>query len=141
MSNETLTTMHEQELFGMAPTPHLEQAIVGWAGDDEQADIGSQDNDGTTLVKVTLVRGAMPDADAEDGPPRGHRTMARLSGFPFWCIPPKGMQCLVAIPHGQETTTGAGVIVALPGANPFTQFSKDRAKCDVGPDMYSRVAV
>ena len=113
----------------------IEQAIVGWEGDDDQADIGSESNDGTTLIKVQLVRGSHPSSTPQEGVAKGPKVLARLSGYPFWCIPPKGMQCVVAVPSEHDTVPGSHVIIALPGANPFTQFSKDRAKLDVGPDM------
>ena len=113
----------------------IEAGTIGWDGDDDVADIGTEDNDGTTLIKVQLFRGIDPTQPPIDGQATGHKILARLSGFPFWAIPPKGMQCFVAFPAGFATTPGAGVIVALPGANPFVQFSSSRAKIDVGRDQ------
>lgn len=124
------------DILPRALPPIIEAGTIGWLDDDEHADLGTQDNDGTTLIKVQLYRGIDPLKEPHpDGRAQGHKIVARLSGFPFWAIPPKGMQAFVAFPGGFATTPGAGVIIALPGANPFVQFSESRAKIDVGRDQ------
>lgn len=126
----------DHELLPRNLPPIIEAGTIGWVDDDEHADLGTSDNDGTTLIKVQLFRGIDPLKEPDpDGRAQGHKIIARLSGFPFWAIPPKGMQCFVAFPGGFATTPGAGVIFALPGANPFVQFSPTRAKIDVGRDQ------
>lgn len=125
------------ELFGgPGSTPAvIEAGTIGWDSEADVADMGTEANDGTTLVRVQLFRGKDPTADVQPGVAQGHKILARLNGFPFWCVPPRGLQCYVAFPAGFGLTPGAGVIIALPGANPFVQFSKSRAKLDVGPEM------
>lgn len=134
---ESAGVINFADLFGQDSTEpaSLEVGTVGWDNDAEQADLGTQQNDGTTLVKVQLFRGKDPTSDITPGRGQGYRIYARLNGWPFWAIPPKGMQCVVGFPAGFATTPGAGIILALPGPNPFVQFSKTRAKVDVGPDM------
>lgn len=112
----------------------IEAGMIGWDDESEVALMGTEDNDGTTLIKVQLFRGIDPLREP-NGRAQGHKILARLSGFPFWAIPPKDMQCFVGFPAGFGTTPGAGVIIALPGANPFVQFSETRAKIDVGRDQ------
>lgn len=129
-------TLPDSDAIPRQPTPLIEAGTIGWEGDSDVAELGSADNDGTTLVKVQLYRGIDPlQEPSADGSAQGHKILARLSGFPFWAIPPKGMQCFVAFPAGFATTPGVGVIIALPGANPFVQFSASRAKIDVGRDQ------
>ena len=126
-------TTNESDLIGAAPTAmSLELGVVGW-DEDDSADLG-QNADGVTLVEVTLLRGGDPVVEFETGKVAGHRILARLSGFPFWAIPPRGMQVLVAFPGGFGETPGAGVIIGCPGPNPAVQFSKTRDKLDVGPE-------
>lgn len=128
-------TLPDSDVLQKPQIPFVEAGTVGWDGEDDVADLGSEDNDGTTLIKVQLFRGIDPTREPVENQALGHKILARLSGFPFWAIPPKGMQCYVAFPAGFATTPGAGVIIALPGANPFVQFSATRAKIDVGRDQ------
>jgi len=122
-------------LGGPERPPAVEAGTIGWDGEADVADQGTEANGGTTLVRVTLYRGKVPTDEVKAGVAQGHRILARLNGWPFWAIPPAGLQCYVMFPSGFETTVGAGVIAALPGANPFVQFSKTRAKIDVGEDQ------
>lgn len=133
---ESAGVINELELFPADRTadPGVEVGTVGWDGEDEHADVGTQENGGVTLIKVQLYRGKDSTSDVKPGVAQGHKILARLNGYPLWVIPPRGLECMVLFPGGFATTPGAGVIVALPGANPYVQFSKTRAKLDVGED-------
>lgn len=125
--------LNESDLFPEAGgPPAVEAGIIGWDGEDEVADVGDDSNGGVTLIRVQLFRGKDATSDVKPGVAQGHRILARMNGWPLWAIPPKGLQCYVMFPSGFEEAPGAGVIAALPGANPFVQFSKTRTKLDVG---------
>jgi hypothetical protein len=127
--------INESDLFPHGTPPAVEAGMIGWEDEEEVADVGVEGNGGVTLIRVQLYRGKDATSDVKPDEAQGHKILARLNGFPFWCIPPKGLQCYVMFPGGFESTPGAGVIAALPGANPFVQFSKTRAKLDVGEDQ------
>jgi len=128
--------LNESDLFsGEAGPPAVEAGIIGWDGEDDVADVGDETNGGVTLIRVQLFRGKDATSDVKPNVAQGHKILARMNGWPLWAIPPKGLQCYVMFPSGFETAPGAGVIAALPGANPFVQFSKTRTKLDVGADQ------
>ena len=127
--------LNEADLFPETSPPAVEAGVIGWDGEDDVADVGTEANGGVTLIRVQLFRGKDATSDVKPGVAQGHRILARMNGFPLWAIPPKGMQCYVMFPSGFESAPGAGVIAALPGANPFVQFAKTRTKLDVGEDQ------
>ncbi len=52
---------NEQDIFGPRDEPLVfEPGTVGWDDTDEHFDVGTADNDGNTLVRVTLFRGRDP---------------------------------------------------------------------------------
>lgn len=116
------------------PDLAIELGTVGWFGDDDHADLGTEDNDGTSLVKVTLLRGQQPYDQMEPGQARGHRVLARVMGPAFY-VPPVGTEVVVAFPGGFGMTPGAAIILGTLGRTPSIQFGKQKAKMDVGPDQ------
>lgn len=116
------------------PELAIELGTVGWFGDDDHADLGTEDNDGTSLVKVTLYRGQQPYDQMEPGQARGHRVLARVMGPAFY-VPPVGTEVVVAFPGGFGLTPGAAIILGTLGRTPSIQFGKQKAKLDVGPDQ------
>lgn len=127
--------LNESDLFPEAGPPAIEAGIIGWEDQDDVADMGDDSNGGVTLIRVQLFRGKDATSDVKPGVAQGHRILARMNGWPIWAIPPKGLQCYVMFPSGFGDAPGAGVIAGLPGANPFVQFSKTRAKLDMGEDQ------
>ncbi len=115
---------------GLSETPSLHNGTVGWFGDATHFDIGTEDNDGVCLVKVTLVAGhPRGEPRSPDGRANGHRILAQLS-MPEWRIPKPGERCMVAFANGMDDSPGAGIIIAYPGKNPIRQFAEDRAMLD-----------
>lgn len=126
-------TINEQVVRGERRTPELELGVVGWPGEDTVCDIGSADNDGRTLVRVTLHRGGGPGDEPKPGEAAGYRVSVRVTG-PLFYVPPKGSEVLVAFPSGFGMAPGAGVLLCTTGATPAEQFSETQAKLDVGAD-------
>jgi len=109
---------------------------VGWEGDAEFVDFGTDENKGYTFVKVQLFDG-MRDTTKPLTPELGQGTkiICHLSGSLFR-IPKKGTRVFVAIPDGMENVTGAGVIFATIEKSPTSQFAKDRVVVDYGSDVH-----
>ena len=132
MNSENL---NEQDLFRAPDEPLVfEPGVVGWDDTDEHADLGTPDNDGNTLVRVTLFRGRQsgtppPPAGQADG----HRVLAQLGGG-FFRVPPKGTRVMVGFFTAFATAPGAAVILGTLERAPDAQFSATKAKIDVGAD-------
>lgn len=112
----------------------IELGTVGWYGEEDHSDLGTDENDGTSLVKVTLYRGQQAYDHMEPGAARGHRVLARVMGPAFY-VPPIGTEVVVAFPGGFGLTPGAAIIMGTLGRTPSIQFGKQKAKLDVGPDQ------
>jgi hypothetical protein len=125
---------NEQDLFGAADPLVFEPGTVGWDDTGEHFDAGTADNDGNTLVRVTLFRGRDPSVAPKAGVASGHRILAQLGGGLFR-IPPKGTRVMVGFPTAFATTPGAAVILCTCEASPDSQFGAGKAKLDVGPDQ------
>jgi hypothetical protein len=127
---------NEHDLFRADGEPLLfEPGVVGWDQDDAHADLGTADNDGNTLVKVTLFRGRDPaTSPPAAGVADGHRVLAQLGAGLFW-VPPKGSRVMVGFPSAFATSPGAAFVVSVQATSPSNQFGLSRAKLDVGPDQ------
>jgi hypothetical protein len=113
----------------------LEIGTVGWEDDQGSvSDLDTTAQDGTTLVKVQLFRGRQNAKAVKPGVAQGIKILAQLSG-PLWTVPARGQRVFVAIPNGMESTPGVGVIVAMPGPAPTTQYGTSKTKMDLGPDQ------
>lgn len=108
---------------------------VGWDDREEWYDQGSDENDGHTLVFVTLYRGKDPDVRPKAGVAHGQKIICHISDA-LSRIPPKGARCYVIIPHGMEDAVGAGCIVACVSKSPTVQFDANRVVMDFGPDTH-----
>lgn len=124
-------------LYGQANTGAVQCEIgtVGWDSTDAYFEKGTGDNDGHTLVYVTLYRGKDPATRPEKGKAHGMKILCHISDTIFR-IPKPGTRCYVLIPHGQEELPGAGVIVACISKSPTSQFEKDRVVMDFGADTH-----
>jgi len=115
----------------------IELGTVGWNDGSEHFELGTEENDGHTLVKVTLFRGRRADEATKDkARAQGVQLLCRISA-PLWFIPDDGAQVLVAIPAGFALTPGAPMIIGAPGRNPTKQFAKNAGKdviLDLGED-------
>ena len=126
---------NEQDIFGPRDEPLVfEPGTVGWDDTDEHFDVGTADNDGNTLVRVTLFRGRDPNVRPRRGVADGHRILAQLGGGLFR-IPPKGTRVMVGFPTAFATSPGAAFIVCTSERSPDSQFGAGKAKLDVGPDQ------
>lgn len=137
MNPESAKTIFEQEILPTttAPLPVVARGIVGWKDADEHADLGkSTTNDGHTLVRVTLHRGAPPVKKTDEKAANGIQILCKVGG-PFYWIPAKGTPVIVLFPDGDTTSPGSGVIACSDGPSPDIQFSKTGAKLDLGPNQ------
>lgn len=117
----TTTDVDAEELFGAqaSRSPICERGTVGWAGDDEVADLGSDANGNATYIKVTLASGAASGKPvADDGGANGHQILCRVS-MPLYFIPPKGTPCYVLFPEGLSESPGTGLILPIAGPHPL----------------------
>lgn len=107
---------------------------VGWAGDDPHFE---KDQDGYTLVKVTLFAGrkfTKPMANPKVA--EGHKILCHISGGLFR-IPPVGTRVHVSIPDGMENSVGAGCIIAtIEPTVGIDQHEDDRVVLTFGPDTH-----
>lgn len=107
---------------------------IGWEDEDDYSFLGSEENDGHTLVRVQLFEGRDHTKTLNPDRAQGQRIICHLSGGMFR-IPPKDTRVLVAIPNGMDHVVGAGLIIASYERSPTNQFSNTRAKMDFGPDV------
>lgn len=108
----------------------VEIGTVGWASRSDWFEKGTGENDGHTLVFVTLRPRTPSSVEGE-----GREILCHIADGCFR-IPPKGARCYVIIPHGLEEAPGAGVIVACVSPSPTTQFEEDRVVIDYGPTVH-----
>ena len=127
-------SFNERTVIRPDKSPELEVGVVGWPGNDDICSIGTEDNDGRTLVRVTLYRGATPGDEPAPGEAAGYQVTVRTSG-PLYHVPPKGTEVIVAFPGGFGMAPGSGVLLASVGPTPGIQFRGNKAKLDVGPDQ------
>lgn len=104
---------------------------VGWEEDDDTSyfDLGSDSNDGFTLVHVQMFEGRDPTEPLK----------TRAQGTKLIChinagqrVPPRDTRCYVLIPAGMEMTPGAGVIVATVEKTLDGRLDADRTVMDYG---------
>ncbi len=129
--------MFTEEMFApQGSGAQIVMGTVGWEGDTEYVDFGTDENKGYTFVKVQLF-----DGQRDDTKPltptlgQGTKITCHLSGGLFR-VPAKGTRVFVAIPEGMDNVTGAGVIFATIEPSPTSQFHKDRAVLDFGTDTH-----
>lgn len=84
---------------------------VGWEDEDEYEFVGSDDNDGHTLVRVQLFEGRDLTRPLNPNRAQGYKLACHLSGH-ITRTPPKNTRVYVAVPKGMEHVDGAGVIFA-----------------------------
>ncbi|KAJ8134485.1 hypothetical protein OY671_012302, partial [Metschnikowia pulcherrima] len=125
---------NEQDILAGGEALVFEPGTVGWDDAGDHFDLGTYDNDGSTLVRVTLFRGRDSSVRPVPGQADGHRILAQLGGGLFR-IPPKGTRVMVGFPTAFATTPGAAVILCTCEPSPDSQFGAGKAKLDVGPDQ------
>lgn len=91
----------------------VELGTVGHSDKAGHYEVGTGENDGNTLVFVTLFRGRDPDVEQTPEFAQGIQVVARIHSDGL--IPKKGSQVLVARPAGIDGP-GAWHIIANPGA-------------------------
>ncbi len=112
-----------------------ELGTVGWEGDtdDSYCSLGlAEENDGHTLVNITLFRGKDQGVTTRVGVAQGRQIRAMPSG-PVWHIPPRGAQVLVIFPGGMDLTPGAGTFF-LRGRTPAGEFNRKKTTFEVPAD-------
>lgn len=115
----------------------IEIGTVGWEGRDEHVEFGTGDNDGFTLVCVTLYRGRQQGTPVKKGVGQGHEIRCHISSLAGARVPAKGTRVLVAIPFGMDQSAGAGVIIAtIEKTAEKDQLTDDRVVLDYGPDTH-----
>lgn len=115
-------------------TGSIERGTVGWST-GEHADLGTDDNDGHTLVHVTLFTGHDPTRPRVEGRAQGKRILCQLGGGVF-DVPPEGTPVVVAVPAGMAAIPGGPVIIATVRKNPTAQYAEDRSVIDYGPNKH-----
>lgn len=108
---------------------------VGWEGFDNHFSKGTDGNDGHTFVYVQLYSGRDHSKKKTPSIGQGKQIVCHLSSSIFR-IPPKGTRVYIAMPTGQDTAVGSGVIFATVEKSPTIQFEEDRAVLDYGPDTH-----
>jgi len=131
---------HEDDLTGAAKDyahPACLVGTVGWDGREEHAELGTDDNDGHTLVCVTLYEGKTPGVETKVGVAQGYQIRCHISALTGIRVPPKGTRVYVLFPHGMTQVPGAGVIVAtIEKTASRDQFTTDRVVIDYGADTH-----
>ncbi len=115
----------DEDLYGTArdyASSLVQLGTVGWANVEEHVLLGDLDNDGHTLIRVTLYAGRTQGTPAVAGVADGHEILCHAADGVFR-IPPKGARAYVIIPAGMEGLTGAGVIVAT--VNPGLELKRN----------------
>lgn len=115
----------------------IEHGTIGWSTKDDHAFVGNTaENDGYTMLFVTLFRGrdiTKPIKDPKIA--EGHRITAMMSSA-LGRIPPKGTRVLVATPDDAVDGPGMGMVIAYAEKNVSPQLSKNRAVLDFGNQDY-----
>lgn len=126
--------INEMDLFGKeSEGSGLEWGTVGHDDAEVHYDLGTPENDGNVLVRVTLFIGRDRSKPTTPGLAQGHQILCQVSSM-VYRIPPPGTRVLVAFPGGLRQVAGSGVIIATLEKAPANQFSSTRAKLDYGPD-------
>jgi hypothetical protein len=101
------------------PSSPLAWGTIGWDGDGGKFyDLGSADDDGSLLVRVTLFRGRdQSKVLAQDGMAQGQQLLSKIAST-FVHIPPRGSRVLVALPEPFGSAPGGSMIIAADNANP-----------------------
>ncbi len=107
---------------------------MGWDGEDEYAFIGTEQDDGHTLVRVQLFDGRDITKPLKSRA-QGHKIICQLSGGLFR-VPDRDTRVYVICPKGMEHAPGAAIIIATVEKNPTEQFDNDRAMMDYGPNAH-----
>jgi hypothetical protein len=107
---------------------------VGWTGEDPHFE---KDQDGYTVVKVTLFAGRDFTKDIEDPTvAQGQKILCHISGGIFR-VPPPGTRVYVAMPDGMEEAVGSGCIIAtVEKTAALDQHEDDRVVMDFGTDTH-----
>lgn len=120
--------LSEEEFFGKADQRHfLEWGTVGWHNDpDVLVNLGKDEDDGVTCVKVTLFEGAPAGKrQQDDGSANGIQVIVQPMG-PGWHIPDKGERVVVAFPRGDIQKPGNGLILGVAGVSPDKRFGRQK---------------
>lgn len=125
----------ESLVFGNDSGSQILMGSIGWENEEDYYFLGTDANDGHTLIRVQLFDGRDYSQPLNPDRAQGHRIVCHISGGIFR-IPPKDTRVFVAVPRGMEHVPGAGVIFATVEKNPTTQFTADRAVIDFGPDVH-----
>lgn len=122
-----------QDQHGHDEIPQITCAsgTVGWKGQAEIVEFGALDNDGRTLVRVTLHHGRDPYVASQPGEAAGLEVLAQV-GWPFFIVPPRGAGVVVAFPDGNIQGQGAGCIVFVYGKSPLKRFEENRVNLNFG---------
>lgn len=109
---------------------------IGWDNAESPFDLGSEENDGFTLIRVQLFAGRDQSKDRDtSGSAQGYRLLCTVADHVQMFGPPrKGDRCYVLLPAGHEQTPGAGLVVAIVSRAPTTQYGANRGKIDLGAD-------
>ncbi len=114
-----------------------EIGTVGWFDQEEHVDFGTAENDGHTLIRVTLFAGKMAGEAITPGVAQGRQILVHMNALAGMRVPPKGMHVFVQFPAGMEFAPGAGVIIAgIEKTFERDQLAKDRVVLDFGEDVH-----
>lgn len=120
---------------GHSDSSQIRMGSVGWEGEDDYMFLGSDENDGHTLIRVQLFDGRDTTKPINPNRAQGHKIVCHLSGG-IYRVPKKDTRVLVACPKGMEDVVGASVLLATIEPSPTLQFADDRAVMDYGPDVH-----
>jgi hypothetical protein len=96
----------------------LAWGTVGWSEDGGTFyELGSAQDDGAILVRVTLFRGRDPTKPLDATKAQGSEILCKL-GSNFIQIPPRLSRVLVGSPEGMGKVPGGSVIILADNANP-----------------------
>ncbi len=125
--------LNDSDLRSEPQIQSIYRGVVGWKDSDTHFDLGTTDNDGHTLVKVTLNAGKGAGTPVE-GQAHGLQILCQSLG-PLYFIPPNGTSVIVCFPEGEMDSIGAGFILGSTGQSPSIQFKGTRAVLDFGPNV------
>lgn len=121
-----------EALFHKEASPQIMQGSIGWEDEEEYAFLGTDENDGHTLVRVQLFEGRDHTKPLNPKRAQGHKIICHLSGLLGHRVPPKDTRCMVACAPGMDNVPGGGIIIATVEKSNPDQFQKDRAVLDYG---------
>lgn len=109
---------------------------VGWEGDEAIVDLGTEENDGFTFLKVQLYHGLRTPGTPKSDVAQGLQALCAISSG-INRIPKRGTRVYVAFPKGMEMVPGAGVVFAtVERSARLQQFAEDRVVMDFGDDVH-----